>query len=254
MRTITRLRAGFCFLFAFFVLSLNAQETGSQAYWIHEDVVKPSMSSEYEAVCKELTAALNTHGIAFPTIVTQTMDNRYLWVTPISSMADIENNTTWSDLSEKMGRDAVAAIFNRMDKCYEIEQNYVLHLDKDLSYMPDGITQTPEGKNYRSYFYLHYNPENRGAIMEQMKAVKTLFSSKGSPSHYRVYRSGFGARGEFLMVAVASANPQEDATMGAENQQMLGEEGRATMDALFKMLRKYEEYNGWMRPDLIAGK
>ena len=111
MNTLSNLRAGWSILFAFFVFSVQGQDTGSQAYWIHEDVVKPAMSSEYEAVCKELTAALKTHGIAFPTIVTQTMDNRYLWVTPIASMADIENNTTWRDLSEKMGQEAVAALF-----------------------------------------------------------------------------------------------------------------------------------------------
>lgn len=61
MITSTRLRAGFGFLFLLSVFSLYTQESGSQACGIHEDVAKPSMSSEYEAVCQELTAALNTH-------------------------------------------------------------------------------------------------------------------------------------------------------------------------------------------------
>lgn len=252
MKTRVLSRIGVSILFAFFCLSATGQGGDSQAYWIHEDVVKPSMTAEYEAVCKELTSALAEHAIDFPTIVTQTMDNRYLWVSPIASMSDIQNDDTFDQLSEKMGAEAMGALFDRMDKCYEIEQDYVLHLRKDLSYMPGGITQTPEGKNFRKFYYLHYNPSDSKAIGDQMKAVKALFESKGSKVHYRVYQSGFGTRGAFYMVAVAAADAGEDALMSAENRELFGEEGQSTMGKMFSMLRKYEEFSGYMRPDLLA--
>ena len=252
MRTRVISRMGLTILSAFFCFMAFAQDSNTQAYWVHEDVVKPSMSTEYEKVCKELTGALSEHGIDFPTIVTQTMDNRYLWVTPISEMSDIQNNTTFNDLSEKMGADAMGALFDRMDKCYEIEQDYVIHMRKDLSYMPGGITQTPEGKNYRKFYYLHYNPSDREALNDHLKAVKDLFESKGSKVHYRVYQSGFGTRGAFFMVAVASSSAGEDAQMGDENRQLFGEDGKVVMDKLFGMLRKYEEFSGYMRPDMLA--
>ena len=118
--------------------SLMAQNENSKAYWVHEDVVKPSMIGQYESICKELTDNMKKYNIQeFNVIVSNTSDNRYLWVSPISGMADIEK-PLFKTLSEKMGAEKMDDLFNRMDKCYDIEQNYVIHLDKELSYMPGG--------------------------------------------------------------------------------------------------------------------
>ena len=38
-------------------LSQAQEEKNIQAYWIHEDRVKPSMTDEYEQVAKDLVAA-----------------------------------------------------------------------------------------------------------------------------------------------------------------------------------------------------
>ncbi len=219
-------------------------------FWVHEDVVKPSMTTEYETVCKELTAALKQHSIPFENILAQTDDNRYLWVGPIASMQDTQEFDTFEQLAAKMGEEEMGALFERMDKCYEIEHNYIIHLSSELSYMPEGMTQTPEGQNYRKFYYLHTQPGTGGAVAEQMKAIKAVFASKNSPVHYRVYRSGFGTRGEFFMVAVASASELDEATESAANRELLGEEGQQALGKLFGMLRAYEEYSGWMRPDI----
>jgi hypothetical protein len=42
---------------------LQAQEKTTQAYWVHEDVVKPGMVIDYENICKELTSNLKKHNI-----------------------------------------------------------------------------------------------------------------------------------------------------------------------------------------------
>ena len=88
------------------------------------------------------------------------------------------------------------------------------------------------------------------SVAEQLKAIKAVFSEKNSPVHYRVYRSGFGTRGEFFMVAVASASELDEANQSAANRELLGEEGQQALGKLFGMLRSYEEYTGWMRPDI----
>ena len=48
--------------FAFSGLAL-AQEKTTQAYWVHEDRVKPSMVMEYEKVSKEFTDQCKKHNI-----------------------------------------------------------------------------------------------------------------------------------------------------------------------------------------------
>lgn len=229
---------------------LFAQEKKSKMYWVHEDVVKPSMVASYETVCKDLTSNLRKHNIQeFNVIVTNTVDNRYLWVNPIASMADI-NYTAFNKLSKKMGAEAMSALFDKMDKSYDTEHNYVIHLDEELSYMPEGITQTPEGQDFRKFHYFHYTPANHDTVREKAMAIKNLFESKGSKVHYRTYKSGFGTRGAFYMVAIAATDAVDYASKIAENNKLLGEEWQKIYSNFHASLLEYELIEGQMRPDM----
>lgn len=232
-------------------LSLSAQDAPkNQAYHIHEDVVKPSMVGEYEAICKEFLGHMKSYNIqGAKWIAASTADSRYLYVQPIDNMADLDKNPI-SQLAEKMGKEQVGDLFDRMDKCYDTEQDYVVVLNEELSYMPDGISQTVEGENYRKWHYLYVSPENRGIVKKKMKAVHDLFTSKNSAVHYRVYKSGFGTRGEFYLVSVAAKDPVDYAQRAAENDVLLGEDGKLVFQELFGSLLRYEEVVGYMRPDM----
>ncbi len=226
------------------------QGQGNQKFWVHEDVVKPSMVGEYEGVVKELVDNLKKYNIPEATfIVSNLADSRYLYVSPLANMAALDKSL-FATLAEKMGNDAMTDLFNRMDKCYDVEHDYVITLDNELSYQPGGINQTPDGQDYRKFHYLHVAPGDRAMIREKMKAVKDLFASKGSKMHYRVYSSGFGTRGDFYMVAIAAKDAVDYAQKGAENDALIGEDGDKVMGDLFGHLLKYEEYIGRMRPDL----
>ncbi|WP_422079585.1 hypothetical protein [Ulvibacterium sp.] len=237
--------------FALLVMPCMSQDKSkSQAFWVHEDVVKPSMVSEYETVCKELTDNMKKHSIQeMNSIVANTTDNRYLWVGPIENMAQLDK-PLFATLAEKMGADKMGALFDRMDKCYDIEQNYIIHLDEELSYMPGGITQTPEGEDYRKFHYFHYTPGNRAIVKKKVQAIKDLFQSKGSQLEYRVYRSGFGTRGEFYMVAIAAKDAADYSNKIAQNNEMLGEVWLKTYTDFMSSLEKYEAFEGRMRPDM----
>ena len=59
-------------------------------YWVHEDRVKPAMMMEYEKLQKELVENCKKHNIdGLRWISTSTSDQRYLYVSPINSMSDI---------------------------------------------------------------------------------------------------------------------------------------------------------------------
>ncbi len=222
----------------------------NQSFWVHEDVVKPGMTSDYEAICKEFLGHLKSHNIQEANfIVTNTADNRYLYVGPIDNMADLDNSV-FSTLQEKMGKENMDELFSRMDKCYDVEHDYIITLDNELSYQPGGIDQTPEGQNFRKFHYLYMTPGNRALVKDKMKAVKEMFANKGSKVYYRVYRSGFGTRGEFYMVAVAAKDEVDYAQNAMANDLLLGEDGRKTMQDLFSSLLNYEEFLGQMRPDM----
>jgi hypothetical protein len=236
-----------------FVLVTNfaiAQNNNSQAYSVHEDQVKPSMIAEYEKTSKELIAKLKEHNIQDVNWLTSTtQDGRYLYVTPIDNMADLDKRP-FAALAEKMGGEAMGKIFDDMNKCYNNHGSYVIHLDKNLTYMPEGITLTPEGENYRRFFYLHVKPKNYSKLVEKMKAIKELYTAKGSKVNYRVYHAGFGVMGNYIMVAAAATNGEEYEKRSTENNALLGEEGKALFDEMFKLVSKFEAFTGSVRPDL----
>ncbi len=219
-------------------------------YWVHEDVVKPSMVAHYETVSKDLTSNLKKHNIqGLNVIVTNTVDHRYLWVSPIASMADI-NRSAFQTLAEKMGGTALDDLFDEMNKSYDTEHDYVITLDKELSYMPSGITQTIEGQDYRKFHYFHYTPANEASVREKSAAIKKLFESQGSKLHYRTYKSGFGTRGAFYMVAIAAKDAVDYASKIAENNKLLGEEWAKIYSDFQASLLEYEMIEGQMRPDM----
>ncbi len=231
-------------------LGLAQEDSSPQAYWVHEDVIKPSKVQDYESICGELIKNMKQHNTqSMNVIVTNTEDNRYLWVSPIANMADLDK-PVFAGLAEKMGKEAMGNLFNRMDECYDTEQDYIIYLSKKLSYMPGGISQTIEGEDYRKFHYFHITPANRKLVSQKIEAIKDLFEAKGSAFHYRVYKSGFGVRGEFYMVAIAAKNAEDYAKKVAANNELLGDEWAKLYGELQSSLLKYENFSGQMRPEM----
>ncbi len=228
-----------------------AQEnTGNQAFWVHEDRVKPGMSETYEKITKDLVAACKEHNIQDNQWITLRMnDNSYLYVTPIKSMADLDKNG-FATLSEKMGAEKMGALFSRFDETYDKHGDYVIYLHKELSYQPGGISQTVDGQNYRIMYYNYVTPENDKGFAESMKKIKEAFEKHNSKIHFRVYKSGFGVMGTFYMVAVASESEAKGAQLGDENWEMMKDDFGPLLGELNKHCSKMEEKRGWMRPDL----
>ncbi len=228
----------------------QAQDSEMQAYWVHEDQVKPSMVDEYEAIGKKLVENLKKYNATeSPWITAQTDDFRYLYVSPLKSMADLDKDL-FTDLSAKMGAEEVGALFSEMDKYYTQHFNYVIYLDPELSYQPSGISQTPEGQNYRKFYYLHTTPSMKNDLAKAMKGIKELYKSKGSEVEYRVYRSGFGAPSEFFMVAIAAEDAVDYAQNSVSNQALMGEDAKPVFDKAMDYVTKMEMITGKMRPDL----
>ena len=231
-------------------LGLAQEEKSSQAFWVHEDRVKPGMTDTYEKVTKDLVAACKEHNVQDTQWITLRMnDNKYLFVTPINSLADLDKNG-FATLSEKMGADKMNALFARYNETYNKHGDYVIYLNKDLSYQPGGISQTVEGENYRVMYYNYVTPGSDKGFADTMKKMKAAFEKNNSKMHFRVYKSGFGVMGTFYMVAVASKGEADGAQRGDENWKLMEDDFSPLLKELNKHTSKMEERRGWMRPDL----
>ena len=222
-----------------------------QKFHIHEDVVKPAMTAEYEAILKEVGELIKENPLeGVNMLVLRSNNNHYYFIRPIASMADLDKQSPVGQLAEKAGKEKVWKLFERMDKCYDVERDYIITLNNELSYMPDGMTQTPEGENYREQYKIYVTPGNRAIVKEKLEAIKKLYTEKGSKIHYRVYKSGFGTEAEYYLVSIAAKDEADMAAKGKANDELLGDDRISAMQGLFENVLEIEEIEGNMRPDL----
>ena len=237
-------------IYCFMPLLAEAQEKNYQAFWVHEDRVKPGMVDEYEQVTKDLVAACKEHNIQDVNwLALRLNDNRYMYVSPVEKFADLDKNG-FAALAEKMGEDEMNALFDKYNGTYGKHGDYMVYLQKDLSYMPGGISTTVEGENYRTMYFHYVAPGHDKDYMATLKKIKASFEKHNSKIHYRVYKSGFGTMGPYYMVAVAAKDATQSAQRGAENWELM----KGDLEGLFAEMNKYmyktDEVRGWIMSDL----
>ncbi len=233
------------------ILSAPSISNAQDLYRVHEDVVKPSHVTEYEGILAELMTMVKKNEVKDARWITFVTNNsHYSYLTPIKNMADLDKPSFVAQLIEKEGREKVSDLFSRMNKCYDTELDYILSLNRDLSYMPTGITQTPEGENYRENHVLYVSPSNTSIVNDKLKALKKLYESKGSTAYYRVYNSGFGTDGQYIMVATAAKDPMDLELKGKVNRELLGEDLQKLIFDMYVNTLRYEKIEGQIRPEL----
>ncbi|MBD0822591.1 hypothetical protein [Aestuariibaculum marinum] len=220
----------------------------AQMYRIHQDNVKPSKVMDYEKAAKAFNEACAKYNVQTSWATATTNDFKYIYISEIENMAALDERP-FATMAEAMGDD-FGKLFEDFDKCYDSHSSYIIHLSKDLSYMPEGLSITQEGQDYRKWFYIYFTPQNARKVQEGMEAVKNLYASKNAKEYYRVYRNGFGTAEDCYIVAVSSKDEIDGATKSKENEKLLGPDSWDTFKKVMDYTERFEEVNGRMRPDL----
>ncbi len=254
MRTIKIL--GLLLFGCMFAFNMQSQEESRyQRYLIHMDPVKPSMQAEYEKTAAKFVKMCKDNNYAQDWMTLSTEDNNYFYISPMKNFAELDENSM-ATLREKVGAEDFDKVFEDFDKCYDKHSDFVLALDKELSYMPDGMQTVIEGENYRENTRYYFAPADYEKAVEAAQAFKNFYSEKNLNMHYRLYRSGFGTDGTYFMVAVAAKDAMDMERKSAEARKAMGPKGQELFANLNKILLKTETMRGWMRPDLsyVASK
>ena len=234
-----------------FVLACNlsfAQDDQPTMFVMHTDYVNFDKLGEYEELAKKLKEKCEEHNVQGANWSTaSTEDGRYMYVSPIKNMAELDENPM-SELFEKMGKEEAGSMFSKMDECYDRHGNEVIYYIPELSYNPEGYSR--EGMNSREWHFLYYSPSNGEEMGKMMESIKKMFAEKGIKNGYNVYHSGFGSADSFFVVSVAGKNGLHLAQVGEENDELLGEDGDAEFYKLIQLASKYDQVDGAMRPDL----
>ncbi len=228
----------------------NAQNMGEgQMYWVHEDNVRPGMGAEHEKVDKQLISEFKKHDIKINWLALTSENGTYRYVLPIKDMNEIQNNQ-FATLMEKMGKDAFENMMNGYNKSTNSQGDYLISLDEELTYMPDGFTQTPEGENYRRFTNYTVSPANMAEFRKKAIKVKEMFKTNNSQLHYRVYQYGFGMTGKTYMVAMAAKNSADLESRINESGQKMGEDFQKLLGELNALADDIEIEYGWTRPEI----
>lgn len=224
--------------------------SAQQAFWVHEDPVYPAKAADYEAYCSTLAVNSKKYDIKKANWFTiSTDDLRYFHISPIEKMADLDQSR-FSVLQDKMGEQEFNQLFENFDNCYDSHYDYIIHLDNDLSYMPEGVDPSGSGSAFVKLEFFYATPQNFEKLLELAQSFKDLYAKKNSKEYYRVFRSGFGSQGQFIIVAISAKNAAEYEKIRVENKELLGEDRDKIYDELLKNISKVETLNGYMREDL----
>ncbi|MEP7231390.1 MAG: hypothetical protein ABI691_14110 [Ginsengibacter sp.] len=247
----TAIRTGIVMLAAFFSIStLYAQDSSKyQVYYIHEDPVNTSMVAPYEKTATDLVANCKKVKLADGWLTLTMEDYRYIYVTPIKDMGELDKNT-FEPLEKSMGREAYLKMFADFDKCYDSHRDYTIVLNKEYSYMPGGVNINPEGTPYRHFTYYYITPQNFAKAREIAKAFHDLYVKKGSKLQYRLYRSGFGEKENYYLVVAGAKSAEEYEKMSAENRILLGDEGKELYGKLLQTISGVKDISATAREDL----
>ncbi len=239
------------FLIISLTVTVTAQdENKSQAYWIHEDPVYPAMVLDYEETCKELVLNCNKYNIQEANWVTiSTDDLKYYFISAIEKMGDLDKSR-FANLQENMNIDDFNNIFDTFDNCYDTHYDYIIHLDHELSYKPDGNHLSQEDMSYRKMEYYYITPQNFNTAIEILNEFKKLYSNKNSQEHYSIFRSGFGSEGDYIMVLFSAKSAEDFERVREESNKNFGPERDVLYKKLLGITNRVETLNGFYRLDL----
>ncbi len=233
-----------------FVLGNMGAKAQNQLFWVHEDQVRPGMVQEYEELSKELVAEAKKGNLQNMSWSVAAMDNgRHLSITPVKDMADIQTKS-FEPLMASMGEDRFNQMMNKFNTMYDKHGNYLIVLDSELSYMPNGLDPVTPGQDYRKWHNMAVSAENVGKLREKLAELKDIYSKKGAKEYYRIYRSSFGNMGDYFVAVVSAKDAEDYARMSSETNQLLGEEGEQKFGEVMDLVTTYEVMTGKMKPEL----
>jgi len=242
------------FLILFFSLTimLLAQHGDKdQLYFVHEDIVKPDMYEKYEEASKGFVDLFKELKVPRMSRASMTNDLRYFYITPIDSYSDIDKSQKeWEQVLKNAPEGAMEKAYAKFEGCYDIHKDYIVKYKDALSYWPDEPRISNEEIKYLNWGFYWFKDGSGKKVTGIAKKFKQAYLDNDIKDGFSIYTSDLGMDRNLWIVVNFGKSEEDFYKQQAINSEKLKESVKDLRKELRSVMLKYEEANGWRRPDL----
>jgi len=228
--------------------SIIAQTIDKTKYiLVRNDVVKPSMTVQYEGSLADLSSFLTENKIKNVNYLTQLEDNyHYSHVSFLNDLNEIEGGMQ-SYINGSKNSAEFDLIWDYLNETIESYSFYVVKYEPKLSYVADGNLWLEEAP-YRKWNYYHFTPGTEEQVEQIMAEWKSLYEKKGIKHGFRVFKSVIGLGNPVYIFTTWAASPLDYQQNLQETMEILGEDGVNLWMAMLALVSEVNTVEGWYLP------
>jgi hypothetical protein len=246
-----------CAILALATLSLAAGEEAPpkpRLWAVYTEYVKPTMVAEYEAVGREMVAAMKAAKVesryTYFTVL-QGESFSYVAVTPMQSFADMDRiQQEWMQMGDKIGKAAWAELIRRGSEAVVHSSMQVFLERPEISYWPEAPRVEPDDAAFAEYGFHYLLPGMEEEAATIAGEYADLYRKKNLPESFRVFQALTGEDLPLLVVATYGEDEADWTAAGAKVNEALGEEGLLLQQRAMQVIRTYESKQRRLREDL----
>jgi hypothetical protein len=221
---------------------------------VYTEYVKPSMVAEYEAVGREMVAAMKAAKVESRYTYFSMLEGEgfsYIAVTPMESFADLGMiRREWMQMGEKIGKAAWAEMIRRGSEAVDHSSMQVFVERPDISYRPDTPRLDPGEAAFAEYGFHYLVPGMEQEAATIAGEYAELYRNNGLSEPFVVFQAVTGENLPLLVVATYGKDEADWIASGAKVNEALGEEGLMLQQRAMRVIRTYESKKRQLREDL----
>lgn len=240
------------FVLGFMPMTMNAQEPEKryQLYWVIDEVVKPSMASEYYEAGKKWAALLAKFEYPAPFNVYWTDDNHVLWVTPIRNFGDIDKHEEAFSKLRTKSPDEFKEAYDAFTGTYVSNRSCVYALDLKYSIIAEDAQTKAEEANFVHFNIYYFEPGKEAELEKIWDEFKAYMKDKEIVQNWYYYWGAMGTDNPVLLAAAPAKNVREFWEDNAKMWEILGKEAGAFQKKMMKYVTKEEMKMAWIQKEL----
>jgi hypothetical protein len=241
-----------CFVVGLLPFALNAQEPEKryQMFWVIDEVVKPSMASEYYEAGKKWVALLTKYEYPVAVNVYWTDDNHVWWVSPIRSFSDIDKLTEAFDKIRAKSPDEFKEAYDAFDGTYVSNRSCVYALDLKYSIIAEDAQSKDEEANFVFFDIYHFEPGKDAELEKIWDEFKDFMKDKEIVQSWHYYWGVMGTDNPVLWAAASAKNVRAFWEDNAKAWEVLGKDAGKFKQKMMKYVTKEENKMAWIQKEL----